>query len=95
MGKSVATIKPQQAMARELVKDIAADIGKAVAHHIETMYPKAVTGAGPNMLVSVRGCVINEIMAALETTDEREIRERLEERKKRRAALKRAYGKIR
>lgn len=81
-----------QPIARDLVKEIAADIGKAVAHHIETMYPLAVTATSRNMLVSVRGCVINEIMAALDTTDEHAIRARLAERKRHRRFIKKAYA---
>lgn len=73
---------PPPAIARDVVKQIAMDIGKEVAAHIETMYPKAVEAAGKNMLLSVRNCVFNEIMAALETTDEQEILDRLERRKK-------------
>ena len=69
-------------ISQDIVRQIADDIGKEVASHIETMYPKAVEGAGKNMLVSVRGCVVNNIMAALETTDEQEILQRLADRKK-------------
>jgi hypothetical protein len=76
---------------RELVKEIAADIGKEVAHHIETMYPNAVKATSRNMLLSVRGCVQNEIMAALGTMDEQAIRERLTKRKQFRRKIKAAY----
>lgn len=62
------------------------DIGKEVAVHIETMYPAAVEATSKNMLQSVRGCVFNEIIAALETTDETAIRARLQRHK----ALQRA-----
>lgn len=65
----------------DLVKDIAMDIGKAVAAHIETMYPRAVEATSKNMLLSVRNTVFNEIMGALKTTDEDAIRRRLAERK--------------
>ncbi|MTJ93571.1 MAG: hypothetical protein F8N36_12005 [Desulfovibrio sp.] len=79
----------------DLVKEIAMDIGKAVAAHIETMYPAAVAAAGKNMLLSVRNCTHNEIMAALETTDEDAIRRRLAERKLHRRRSKAAWKKIR
>jgi len=75
-------------LSRDLVKEIAMDIGKAVAHHIETMYPAAVEASTPTMLVSVRNAVFNEIMAALDTTDEDAIRARLAERKRHRRKVK-------
>lgn len=65
----------------DIIKEIAMDIGKEVASHIETMYPKAVEVTSKSMLLSVRNKVYNEIMAALSTTDESEIRERLAVRK--------------
>ena len=81
---------------RELVKEIAMDIGKAVAHHIETMYPDAVAAASSTFLLSVRNCCHNEIIAALDTIDADAIRQRLAERKKHRrkiGAFYRAYRK--
>jgi hypothetical protein len=47
---------------RELLKEVAMDIGKQVAHHIETMYPEAVKAASSTFLLSVRNCTYNEIM---------------------------------
>ncbi|MTJ93886.1 MAG: hypothetical protein F8N36_13660 [Desulfovibrio sp.] len=79
----------------DLVKEIAMDIGKAVAAHIEMMYPAAVEATSKSMLLSVRNCVFNEIMAALNTTDEDEIRRRLAERKLHRRRHKAAWNKIR
>ncbi|HTE38025.1 MAG TPA: hypothetical protein VK630_15905 [Reyranella sp.] len=77
------------------IRAVALDIAKAVAHHIETMYPAAVTATSRNMLVSVRGCVINEIMAAIAINDEGRIVRRLAKRKKHRAEIKRAYQRFR
>ncbi len=81
--------KDDSEVERDVVKLIAMDIGKAVADHIESMYPKAVAAVGSSFLLSVRNTTYNEIMAALKTTDEEEIRERLRRRKKERAAMKR------
>lgn len=86
--RSLAT---SSSWSRDLVREIAMDIGKEVAAHIEVMYPAAVLETGPSMLLSVRGCVINEIMAALDTTDEAAIRERLKRRKASRRARKAAF----
>jgi len=80
---------------RDTVREIALDIGKEVAAHIETMYPQAVEATTPNMLVSVRNCVFNQIMAALDVIDEEEIRARLERRRKFRRATRAAYRDIR
>ena len=81
--------KDDSEVERDVVKLIAMDIGKAVADHIDSMYPKAVAAASSTFLLSVRNTTYNEIMAALKTTDEDEIRERLRRRKKERAAMKR------
>lgn len=82
-------------ISRALVREIAMDIGKEVAAHIETMYPKAVEAASSTFLLSVRNCVHNEIIAALDTVDETAIRERLERRKRDRRRHRAVYRKIR
>lgn len=87
--------KPDPSWSKELVKAIAMDIGKAAVHHLETMYPEAVAAVPANMKLSLRNCIHNEIMAALETTDANEIAERLRRRKKHRQEIKAAYTKIR
>lgn len=82
---------PSPPLSRDLVKEIAMDIGKEVAAHIEVMYPKAVEAASSTFLLSVRNCTYNEIMAALETIDEEAIRERLKTRKSFRRKWKATY----
>lgn len=81
-------------VSRDVVKRIAMDIGKEVASHIETMYPKAVEATSRSMLLSVRNCVFNEIIASLGEVDETAILRRIEERehfrRKIRAARKKA-----
>lgn len=86
---------PPQPIARDVVRQIAMDIGKEVAAHIEVMYPEAVKAASSTFLLSVRNCTHNEIMAALETTDEAEILARLERRRVFRRKWKAAYRKLR
>ncbi len=78
----------QSPIPRDIVKLIAMDIGKAVAAHIETMYPDAVTATGSTFLLSVRNCTHNEIMAALDTSDVDAILARLERRKEQRRWIK-------
>ena len=92
----VALIAPDAGpIPRDLVKMIAHDIGKEVASHIEVMYPAAVAATSSTFLVSVRNCVYNEIMAALDTTDEAEILRRLDERKVFRRQHRARYRKLR
>lgn len=57
----------REALPRQLVQDIAMEIGKEIASHIETMYPNAVTSR--NMLLSVRNAVHNAIMAAVDALE--------------------------
>lgn len=71
------------------------DIGKDVCAYIEVMYPQAVKATSSSFLLSVRNSIHNEIMAALETTDEAGIRSRLAERKKFRREWKAQWKRIR
>lgn len=81
---------------KELVRAIAMDIGKAVVHHIETMYPNALNGISESSFkLSVRNTVHNEIMTAIEVNDEGQIVARLKERKEHRRKIKAAYKKLR
>ena len=80
--------------ARALVKAIAMDIGKAVVHYIEIMYPKAISATSSTFKLSVRNTVYNEIIAAIDVNDEGKIVARLAERKKHRCMIKNAYSKI-
>lgn len=85
----------QERIMRELIKEIAMDIGKETAAYIEVMYPEAVKAASSTFLLSLRNHVYNEIMASLELTQEGAIRERIDQRKKFRRELKAQYRKIR
>lgn len=82
-------------LSRDIIKEIAMDIGKEVAAHIETMYPKAVQAESSTFLLSVRNCTYNQIMAALDTVDEVAIRERLAAHKQHRRRQRAAYRRIR
>jgi hypothetical protein len=81
--------------ARALIKGIALDIGKEVVAYVERMYPQAVSASSSTFKLSLRNCIYNEIIAALETTDEVEILARLERRKKQRRELKKQWDIIR
>jgi hypothetical protein len=59
------------------------------------MYPAAVAAASSTFLLSVRNCVHNEIMAALDTIDEEAIRTRLETRKRFRRQHRAAWRRLR
>ncbi len=79
---------PKQPEGRDVIELIAMDIGTEVRDYIERMYPAAVKAASLTFLVSVRNSIYNEIIAALETTDEQEIRNRLADRKAARRRLR-------
>lgn len=59
----------REALPRALVRDVAMEIGKEIASHIERMYPKAVEATSKNMLLSVRNSVHNDIMAAVDALE--------------------------
>lgn len=80
---------------RELVKRIAFEIGKEVAAHIEIMYPKAVEATSKSMLLSVRNCTHNNIMAALKYTDAESIERWIKTREKHRRELRAIYKRVR
>ena len=76
-------------LSRDVIKDIAMDVGKQVAHHIETMYPAAVKATPSTFLLSVRNTVYNEIMAAIEHTTEEEMRASIERHRQHRRTINR------
>lgn len=80
---------------RELIKEIAMDIGKEVVAHIETMYPAMFEAVAGTAKLSIRNCVHNEIMAALEVNDASAIRDRLDARKVFRRKMLKTYRDIR
>jgi hypothetical protein len=82
-------------MDRDLIKEIAMDIGKDLVAYIEVMYPQAITATSSTFKPSVRNHVFNGIMAALETTDANKMRERLEERKRHRRKWLKGYRDLR
>ena len=80
---------------RELVKEIAMDIGKEVVAHIELMYPRAIEATPGTFKLSVRNTVYNQIMAAIDVNDAGQIAARLKDRKRARTTLTAAYRKMR
>jgi hypothetical protein len=80
---------------KELISKIAMDIGKEAVHHLENMYPAAVAACPATMKLSLRNCIHNEIMTAVDVNDEGQIVARIRERKTRRRKIKAIYKKIR
>ncbi|WP_029581914.1 hypothetical protein [Bradyrhizobium sp. URHD0069] len=80
---------------KELIKAIAMDIGKEVVAYIEVQYPKAIEATSSTFKLSVRNCIYNQIMAAIEVNDAGQIAARLETRKKFRRQWTAAWRKIR
>lgn len=66
---------------RQLIAEIAMDIGKEAVSHLRQMYPAAFDALGPSGQKSLRNKVRNEIMDAIATIDAEEIRHRLDVRK--------------
>lgn len=90
------TVEDEQVDAtRALVKEIAMDIGKDTVAYIEVMYPKAIEATSSTFKLSIRNHIFNQIMAAIEVTDEGKIRARLQDRKKFRRWWVAQYRKIR
>lgn len=81
--------------ARALIKAIAMDIGKEVVAYVGIQYPQAISACSSTFKLSLRNCIYNEIMAALEVTDEGKIVVRLEERKKHRREMNAAWKNLR
>lgn len=80
---------------RALVKAIAMDIGKEVVAYIDVMYPEAPKACSSTFRLSLRNSIYNEIMAALEVTDEGQIIARLQDRKTWRRQWKAMWKRIR
>jgi hypothetical protein len=80
---------------KALVKAIAMDIGKEVVAYLDVMYPHAAKASSSTFRLSVRNCIYNEIMAAIDVTDEGKIVDRLNDRKKFRRQWTAAYRKLR
>jgi hypothetical protein len=86
---------PKGPWSRELVKEIAMDIGKETVAYVEVMYPEAIKAASSTFKLSLRNHIYNQIMAAIEVNDEGKIKDRLVDRKKSRREWLATYRKIR
>lgn len=67
---------------RELIKEIARDIGDAAVVHVETMYPAAVEATPSTFKISLRNCIFNEILAAVDVNDAGQVVARIRDRKR-------------
>ena len=78
-----------------LIRAMAMDIGKDTVTYVEVMYPEAVKATSSTFRLSLRNHIYNQIMAAIEVTDEGEIIARINDRKKFRREWKAAWKKLR
>lgn len=62
---------------RDLIKAMAADIGKSLIAYIEVMYPEAIRATSSTFKTSMKNHVYNDIMSIVELHDEAAIRKRL------------------
>lgn len=100
MDKTTAVVRldpplAREAFPRELVKDIAMEIGKEVASHIEMMYPKAVEATSKSMLLTVRNSIHNNIMAAVDALEAGDAEAWLAQRQAARRAIRAQWRKTR
>lgn len=79
MGENLPTTVP---WTKQLISEIAMDIGKEVVHYIGIQYPKAIEATASTFKLAVRNCIHNEIMAAIEVNDEGQIIARMKDRKR-------------
>ena len=56
---------------RDLLFRMADEIARSASDHIRDMYPAAIEATTPNMLRSLRGCIVNDIVSTLGLTDQR------------------------
>lgn len=80
---------------RQLISDVAMDIGKSTVEHMEIMYPAMLEAVTKTARLSIRNHIHNEIMAALDTIDADEIKARLVRRKADRRGLLKIYRDLR
>ena len=91
MEYAVATIP----WTKELISQIAMDIGKEAVHHLQIMYPAAIAACPATMKLSLRNTIHNEIMAAIEVNNQGQIVARIRERKDRRRKTNAFYKNLR
>lgn len=80
---------------RELVKEIAKDIGDAVVAHVEIMYPKAIAATPSTFKLSLRNTIFNEILSAVEVNDAGHVVARIGDRKRARKRIRADYRRLR
>lgn len=66
----------------EIIRQVAMDIGKETVAYVEVMYPAAIEATSSTFKLSLRNHIYNEIMAAIQISDEGQIIARLHDRKK-------------
>jgi hypothetical protein len=86
---------PSKEIPKDLVELIAMDIGKEVCAYVQVQYPDVWKSGNSGFKLSLRNKIYNEIMAALEITDDDAILTRLETRKSDRRKWIAAYKHIR
>lgn len=80
---------------RELIKEIATDIGKDTVAYVEVMYPKAIEVTSSTFKLSLRNHIHNQVMAAIELREEAGVRSWLATRKQHRREWLATYRKMR
>lgn len=81
--------------AKAIIKAVAMDIGKQVVHYIGIQYPQAISACSSTFKLSVRNCIYNEIMAAIEVNDEGKIMARLRDHRDHRRKMNAVWKNLR
>jgi hypothetical protein len=95
MADGVGADTGRASWSRDLIKEIAADIGADMVAYIEVQYPEAIKATSSTFKTSVRNHIINQVMAAIEITDADQIKAWLEDRKKHRRGWLKMWRNIR
>lgn len=79
----------------EAIRKIAMDVGKQVVAHIEYAYPKMFESVPKIAKLSMRNCVYNAIIAAVEAADEGRDEQQIKDNSEHRRKMAKIMKKIR
>lgn len=82
-------------ISRDLVKEIALDVGKSLAAYVEVMFPEIWHGSNSGFKISLRNHVYNDIVSISDLHDEAAIKKRLADNDAHRKKWVGAYRKMR
>jgi len=90
-----ANVPARVNLTKQLISDVAMDIGKEMVAYLEVMYPDIFNAMNGGCKLSIRNHIHNNIMAVLEYSTEEEYRAWISRRKAFRREWLATYRKIR